>query len=570
MLKKMRIKSKLLLGFIFILLPATLLLGFGAYILHVNSQSAFLVKDRIMPNALSFIDLEKDVIMIQQWFTNVALTKGVKGYDKGFDEAAKYLQQANIRIDDLRQSFNDDETILTEINQIKSALKDYYDTGIVVANTYIEAGPEAGNEMLDVLVRVRDKMNKNLNKYRIGQTNNLIGTVNKIENELEFTKFVYIIFGIASAVFGIVIALVIANQLVKPVLLLNSNLNNISEIDGDLTAQLDVASNDELGEMANSFNRFVAKIRDVIKDASGIAKDLATTSDEIANVTFTFSNNIHNQAASSEEISSTIEEISSTMDNISDGAKDQYSKMEALIMQMKELSNIINAMSNRIEDALTLVHDISSSAESGGSYLNTMSDSMKEINESSTKITNIVKIINDISDKINLLSLNAAIEAARAGEAGRGFAVVAEEITKLADQTASSIKDIDLLVTTNEKEIDKGLTSVTDTVDVITKIITGVNSIRDMMDSLSSDMTKQLDTNRLVNSEANIVKSKSEEIRRSTDEQKIAIDEIARAIFSISESTQMTTTGAEEIAGNTKKSSEMAVKLKNLVGFFKV
>ena len=81
-----------------------------------------------------------------------------------------------------------------------------------------------------------------------------------------------------------------------------------------------------------------------------------------------------------------------------------------------------------------------------------MNVSITNITESSQQVTDIISIIDDISDKINLLSLNAAIEAARAGEAGRGFAVVADEISKLADQTAASINDIDSLIRKNNNE----------------------------------------------------------------------------------------------------------------------
>jgi methyl-accepting chemotaxis protein len=106
-----------------------------------------------------------------------------------------------------------------------------------------------------------------------------------------------------------------------------------------------------------------------------------------------------------------------------------------------------------------------------------MDDGMKKIGASSGEMTGIVEIINSISDQINLLSLNAAIEAARAGDAGRGFAVVADAISKLADQTATSIKDIDGLIRANTEEIERGISNARTTIETISGIIEGVESI---------------------------------------------------------------------------------------------
>jgi len=197
-----------------------------------------------------------------------------------------------------------------------------------------------------------------------------------------------------------------------------------------------------------------------------------------------------------------------------------------------------------------------------------MHESMGKIGASSREMTGIIKIINDISDQINLLSLNAAIEAARAGDAGRGFAVVADEISKLADQTAASIKEIDSLISVNEREIERGMTNVNETVGVIGTIIDGVSSIAGVMDSIYESTEKQLGINENVNREAGAVKGRSDEIANATGEQKIAITEIVKSISSINELTQAIASGSEEMSGNSEEMAGMAETLKSKVGYF--
>jgi len=142
---------------------------------------------------------------------------------------------------------------------------------------------------------------------------------------------------------------------------------------------------------------------------------------------------------------------------------------------MDELTGIIEQISSKVNETLSLSQLMTNESKEGDQALEIMTKSMNKIRNSSSEMVNIIAIINDISDKINLLSLNAAnllslnaaIEAARAGEQGRGFAVVADEISKLADQTAGSLKDIEKLIVENNNEIAVGIESSSKTVKII-------------------------------------------------------------------------------------------------------
>ncbi|HPV97115.1 MAG TPA: methyl-accepting chemotaxis protein [Spirochaetota bacterium] len=337
---------------------------------------------------------------------------------------------------------------------------------------------------------------------------------------------------------------------------------------GDLRSLVETGTSDECGDLAAAFNEFAAKIRAVIVDVKDMANQLAASSEELSASSLSFADSAQNQAAATEEMTASIEEISAGMDSVAAGATDQHSSMTVLMERMRELSNAIQEMGARVRDSMRLSADISEKARTGEESLRQMHESMNKIGSSSREMTGIIQIINDISDRINLLSLNAAIEAARAGDAGRGFAVVADEISKLADQTASSIKEIDSLISVNEREIERGMTSVSETVGVIGTIIEGVSSIAGVMASIQESTERQLGVNEKVNIEADTVRGRSEEITNATGEQKIAITEIVKSISSINELTQAIASGSEEMSGNSEEMAGMAETLKGRVEYF--
>jgi methyl-accepting chemotaxis protein len=311
-------------------------------------------------------------------------------------------------------------------------------------------------------------------------------------------------------------------------------------------------------------------VRKVLKDVLELTFIMATSSEEMSSAVTSFSENIQNQAASAEEITATVEQVAGGFDGIAKGTMDQYNRMSGLIQKMDELSRVVTSLEEQTMETQSQTGKISVEARSREESLNLMSKSMEKISVSSHEMKNIINIINDISDKINLLSLNAAIEAARACDYGRGFAVVADEISKLADQTANSIKDISTLIQENDREMGKGMANARDTVQTINSIIHGVSLINDMMGKITQSMTKQIEVNNEVNREVNAILERSDEMKTATDEQKIAFDEIVQSISNINLITQSNASSAEELASGSEEIAGNADTVKKEVEFFKV
>ncbi len=392
-------------------------------------------------------------------------------------------------------------------------------------------------------------------------------TSNIEESTWEITSTMIIILSIGLVVIGFLVRVII-NLRMAPLEKTQRAIGRMAE--GNLTQDLFITTNDEVGSILDSVRKLTRKLNESIQNIKNISNELGSSSVEIDSTTSSFTDNAQNQAASAEEITATVEQISAGMDHISERAGDQDSHLLSLISVMDRLSDIINNMNQKISNSLTITGVIGIKAKDGEESLKSMNSTMIKITESSRQMMNVINIINEISEQINLLSLNAAIEAARAGELGRGFAVVADEISKLADQTTSSISDIEKLIRGNDEEIRNGMQSVNSTIDVISSIIDGVTEISDVTREIAENMNRQVETNSDVNSEANDVKNMSESIKISTNEQKRAVNEIVKSISSITELTQTNAAGSEELSASTNRLITMADKLIDAVNYFKV
>ncbi|HMV42778.1 MAG TPA: methyl-accepting chemotaxis protein [Leptospiraceae bacterium] len=372
---------------------------------------------------------------------------------------------------------------------------------------------------------------------------------------------------VVSILFVFIIFYYGTHSITNPIQSLVKALNSISS--GEINQKITVKSEDEIGHLATNFNLFTERLMTITKSVKESSLLIAASSREMSDTTKTYSMNAQSQASTIEEITASIEQLSERVSDVTNHTDIQFNNLNALSGKLKELSGIIEEMNEIIQKTLGNTKAISIEAMSGEEALRSMNVSMTQIVESSQDMKNIIQIINDISEKINLLALNASIEAARAGVAGKGFAVVALEISRLADQTASSVKGIDLLIKKNNKQILEGI----DTVNVIMKktntINSGVESIVEKMNAIFDYMQKQISTKFLVERETEIVKSRANEIQQITKEQKVAFDEIVKAITFINEISHSNTESSNVIATKSLELSKVAEMLKTKVDFFK-
>ena len=333
---------------------------------------------------------------------------------------------------------------------------------------------------------------------------------------------------------------------------------------------IDENEKNEIVILVANFRSLASKLIDIVSTASVISSSLAVTSKNFSSTAGVFSNNAQNQAAAAEEINATVEEISAGAENISSIIDTQNLHLNSVTDQFKDLAKGLGLIGSIIDDTVSRVMIITKEANASEESVRLMSESMMNIATSSGDMTNIVDMITTIAEQINLLSLNAAIEAARAGDAGKGFAVVADEISKLADQTSSSINEINSLIKSNENEINNSLSGVEETVRKISYIIEGINSIATMMGDVQSMTQERVSEGSSVSVEVDSLREKSDQISIAAGEQRLGIEEIVKSMSSISEYTQHNASGAAHLADDSNSILDMAEKLKEQIDYFEI
>ena len=379
-------------------------------------------------------------------------------------------------------------------------------------------------------------------------------------------EIVLALIGLAIITFFIIYR--IAMNFSKPI----SNMTNIIQklADGDLTAQNTDFLADEFGEMIRNFKIFQSRLKEIIERALDAAVQLSSSAEELAATSSTLSEGAQSQAASVEEASASIEEVSGSIELINNNAGEQADLAKATYASMEELKKDNETVAGYANQALSAARSTTDQANTGRGLMESTIEGMNNIDDSTKKIADMVSLISDISDQVNLLALNASIEAARAGEHGKGFAVVAEEISKLADETASSAKNITQFVKTGLQEVNRGRQYVDATSGALNNIIDYITQTEELVRKITESAESQAQSSQVVLGDTRKVMEMAESISSSTNEQMLTNQEMSKTVEQINQNTQSSAAAAEQIASSAEEISAQAESLRQQMQFFRV
>jgi methyl-accepting chemotaxis protein len=192
-----------------------------------------------------------------------------------------------------------------------------------------------------------------------------------------------------------------------------------------------------------------------------------------------------------DSVSTASAEIAQGNHDLSARTEQQASALEETAAAMEELSSTVRQNADNAHQANQLAASASTVAVKGGEVVALVVDTMKDINVSSRKISDIISVIDGIAFQTNILALNAAVEAARAGEQGRGFAVVASEVRSLAGRSAEAAKEIKTLINASVERVEHGSALVDQAGATMTEVVTSIRRVADLMGEISAASSEQ-------------------------------------------------------------------------------
>lgn len=317
---------------------------------------------------------------------------------------------------------------------------------------------------------------------------------------------------------------------------------------GRLTDRIETQAKDELGQLMTSLNDMADNLSQLIGHIRSNSEKINRSSQNLAATSEEFSSTSEEQAAAVEEVSATAEELSATAGKVSEATRQAVESVRKIRNHVDHLveSNML------VMQALSELSDSSQMAADKATYnqkqIGQATAAMNQIEQATRKIADFVEIITEISERTNLLSLNAAIEAARAGDAGRGFAVVAGEITRLADQTQQSAREVEQSIEETLGSITNGVQTVQSVSENMNIILNEVQNIDAKVKSIEGSATQHSDNVTGITESAQTVEKVIGEIHTGADEQKRATDEVERTMEDINRSSQSVSEGAGNLA----------------------
>ena len=465
-IKNFNIGKRLILGFGLVVVLLCIVSGFAINRLGTANASMHIITNVNQTESQQAEHMRVAVLRIGSTARDMILL------NEPADLKAEAVKIANFRVQydaaesKLEQMFGTIESTTADEKALMEKIKQHKNLVLPLLNKVMALGSASHNdEATQILVT----------QVRPAQVNwtNSIGELKDLEDNMNLAEAVKtdaeyqaaLVFMLGLSALAIVVgaggAIVISRSIATPIGEAVHLAKTIAA--GDLSSRINVSGRDETGQLMSALKEMQFNLNDVVSAVRQGSESVSTASGEIAQGNQDLSGRTESQASALEQTAASMEQLNVTVKQNADNAQ----------------------QANQLAKSASVV------AVRGGEVVAQVVDTMKGINDSSRRISDIIGVIDGIAFQTNILALNAAVEAARAGEQGRGFAVVASEVRSLAGRSAEAAKEIKSLISASVERVAHGTSLVDQAGVTMTEVVNAIRRVTDLMGEISVASAEQ-------------------------------------------------------------------------------
>lgn len=365
--------------------------------------------------------------------------------------------------------------------------------------------------------------------------------VREVASATDIVKHQLQIIGLTMVALLTLLLFLIGRSILKRIKAINLLMRDIASGDGNLTVRMNAKGNDELAQLAHSFDSFISQLHVHIKDLAQVMNVLSESSCSSEQAASKSMSNAEQQKAESESVATAVNELVMTSNEITANIESAAQNAQ----RMKVEAN----------NALQVTHSTSHQIDALSTSIEASQRQIEQLEIQSHEIHGVISTIQGIAEQTNLLALNAAIEAARAGESGRGFAVVADEVRQLSQMTNTSTHQIESTVSALTNGVNEAVNMMSNSLAQAQNTNSSTRDVVSAIESISEQISEMFDMN--------------SQIATASEEQSMVSAEIDRNITQIAHLAGDT---YEVVSGSVRCSEQVSGvsnKLAMIVGQFK-
>jgi len=431
-------------------------------------------------------------------------------------------------------------SLVDETRDVRHKYSEFYSGALEMVRSLQSRGTQLDDAVLHDLELSGDALREHLGEmlHEIELFTHAAADRAESHEQSALRMMVYII--VASVVIGILLSWVVSKSIVNRLSLIARSALYIAE--GDLTQEVLIDGDDEVGALQASMKRMQDSLKGIIFDMAQLSDEIASSSEELSTTVVQTSENINSQHEETAVVATAMNQMSATVQEVASNASETSRSVKDV---SEQTSTGIESIGGVISDIQTLAGEMENN-----------SVVIAQVSDASNNIYAVIDVIKSIAEQTNLLALNAAIEAARAGDQGRGFAVVADEVRTLAGRTQESTLEINKMI----EQLQNGSRN---TVDVMNRSLEKAKSVAN--EALGAGESLSTISNSIGN-----IDVMTQQIASAAEEQSVVAESMSVNITRISEISDENMLATKSIAEASSNLAEVSANLQGIISRFKI